>query len=704
MGERKVVVYLVLILTAVSLVVTGIAGGALYRAAIAEERARLVEIAQSQARMIEAVARFDAAHSKHDHAGGAQGATLSQVVDAHSRYRGFGRTGEFTLARLEDDRIVFLLSHRHNDAFGTRDTHEPVPMTSEYAEPMRRALLGQSGTVVGLDYRGVKVLAAHEPVMEVNWGIVAKIDLAEVRAPFIRAGVIAGSIGLMVVLAGAVLFIRVSSPLIRRLEESEAQTRAIVETAADGIITVSDKGIVDSFNKAGEAIFGYAAGEVIGQDIRMLMRRAYGEEEGFPACYLVNNGCQETKSNTREAPGRRKDGTVFPMDLAISEVRQANRRMFTFIVRDVTERKRTEEALKLQSTALESAANAIVITDREGTILWTNDAFTRLTGYSREEAIGSNTRMLKSGVQDQSFYKNLWNTIFAGKVWRNELVNRRKNGDLYSEEMTITPVRDERGAITRFVAIKQDVTERKQAEKKLEKLLVDLERSNEELRQFAYVASHDLKEPLRMVASYTQLLEKRYSDRLDTDAKEFIHFAVDGATRMQRLIDDLLTYSRVGYRADPFEATDCRCVLDQVISNLSVAVAENDAVITYNDLPTVMADGPQMMQLFQNLLGNAIKFRSAHAPKIHVSAERNGQDWLFSFRDNGIGIDPQYSDRILLIFQRLHSRDKYPGTGIGLAICKKIVERHGGRIWFTSEPGEGSTFFFTIRADKGETL
>ncbi len=699
MRERKVVVYLILILTAVSLVVTGVAIGALYRAAIAEERARLVETAQSQARMIEAVARFDATYSKHDHPGGAQGATLSQVVDAHSRYSGFGRTGEFTLARLEGDGIVFLLSHRHNDAFGTRNTHEPVPMSSEYAEPMRRALLGQSGTVVGLDYRGVTVLAAFEPVAELNWGIVAKIDLAEIRAPFIRAGIIACSIGLIVVLAGAVLFIGIASPLVRRLEESEARTRAIVETAADGIITVSDKGIVDSVNEAGEAIFGYPAGEVIGQDIRMLMPQASAEEDDFPAGYLVKNGWQEAKSIAREAPGRRKDGTVFPMDLAISEVHQANRRMLTVIVRDVTERKRTEEALKLQSTALESAANAIVITDREGMILWINDAFTRLTGYSREESIGSNTRMLKSGVQDQSFYKNLWDTIFSGKVWRDELVNRRKNGDHYSEEMTITPVCDERGAIRRFVAIKQDVTERKQAQEKLERLLADLERSNEELRQFAYVASHDLKEPLRMVASFTQLLQKRYSDRLDTDGKEFIQFAVDGATRMQRLIDDLLTYSRVGFRADPFEETDCRSVLDQVIANLSVAVAENDAVITYDDLPTITADGPQMMQLFQNLLGNAIKFRSAHAPIIHVSAERNGQDWLFSFRDNGIGIDPQYCDRILLIFQRLHSRDKYPGTGIGLAICKKIVERHGGRIWFEGKPGEGTTFFFTIRAD-----
>jgi signal transduction histidine kinase len=234
------------------------------------------------------------------------------------------------------------------------------------------------------------------------------------------------------------------------------------------------------------------------------------------------------------------------------------------------------------------------------------------------------------------------------------------------------------------------------ARESLEKSVAELSRSNSDLQQFAYVASHDLQEPLRMVASYTQLLAKRYRGKLDSDADEFIGYAVDGASRMQKLITDLLAYSRVTSQGRVFERVDCNGLLEEVLSNLRVAVEESRAVVTHAPLPTVIADGRQLGQLFQNLIGNAIKFRCKEPPQVRVSAERQTGEWLFSVRDNGVGMDPQFAERIFVIFQRLHSREEYPGTGIGLAICKKIVERHGGRIWVASQIGQGATFHFTL--------
>jgi light-regulated signal transduction histidine kinase (bacteriophytochrome) len=236
---------------------------------------------------------------------------------------------------------------------------------------------------------------------------------------------------------------------------------------------------------------------------------------------------------------------------------------------------------------------------------------------------------------------------------------------------------------------------------KLEHTNAELQRSNTDLERFAYIASHDLQEPLRMVSSYTQLLEKRYKDRLDADANEFIDYAVNGAKRMQQLITDLLAYSRISTRGKSFETTDIGKSLDTAIDNLAMSIRETGAVITRDPLPSVMADGSQLVQVFQNLLDNAIKFHGEEPPRIHVAAEKKRGEWVFSVRDNGIGIDPQYFERVFIVFQRLHSQE-YRGTGIGLSIVQKIVHRHGGRIWIKSEPAKGSTFYFSIPTESSE--
>jgi len=374
---------------------------------------------------------------------------------------------------------------------------------------------------------------------------------------------------------------------------------------------------------------------------------------------------------------------------------------FVAIAQDFTERKRAEEALKesekrFGDIAL-SSADWIWEVDANGKYVFTSGRVKQILGYSPGELIGKTPFEL----MPEEEAKNI-GQIFGQIVAKKEMIvdlenwNLTKNGELVCLLTSGVPILDNTGSLIGYRGVDKDITERKQAGEALQRTMAELERSNAELEQFAYIISHDLQEPLRMVASYTQLLEKRYKDKLDADAEEFIAYAVDGAKRMQNLILGLLSYSRVGTRGKPFEPTECETVFKQALDNLKVTIDESGAGVTHDPLPRVMADETQLVQLFQNLLGNAIKFRGEEQPRIHVSAKQDSNECLFSVSDNGIGINPGYFDRIFVIFQRLHGREEYPGTGIGLSVCKRIVERHSGRIWVESQPGEGSTFYFTI--------
>jgi len=292
-------------------------------------------------------------------------------------------------------------------------------------------------------------------------------------------------------------------------------------------------------------------------------------------------------------------------------------------------------------------------------------------------------RVLKQSNDEIGLFTDDFNQMLAAVEERDNALNK---GTLVLKEQIAARIQAEQELKSLNEELEQRVAERTQ----------ELMRSNEELEQFAYVASHDLQEPLRMVGSYMQLIESRYRGKLDADADKFIGFAVDGAKRMQALIRGLLAYSRVGARAKHFGKADCEELFKSAIADLRLAVEESGASITHDRLPTVNADKTQLTQLFQNLLSNALKFRGQEKPQVHVSALQNDHVWTFSIKDNGIGIDPHFFERIFIIFQRLHARGEYPGTGIGLAVCKKIVERHGGKIWVESEPGRGTTFFFTI--------
>jgi PAS domain S-box-containing protein len=377
------------------------------------------------------------------------------------------------------------------------------------------------------------------------------------------------------------------------------------------------------------------------------------------------------------------------------------------VQRDSSGRSVAEEALREAGERFRTLANNISqlvwMADEKGDIFWYNQRWFDYTGTTLKEMAGSGWQRVYDPDHVQQVVAKISKGFQSGEVWEDTFPLRDRDGNYRWFLSQAVPIRDPEGNVLRWFGTNTDITERKQSEEHLVKTVRELKRSNDELQQFAYVASHDLQEPLRMVASYTQLLAKRYKGRLDSDADEFIAYAVDGSNRMQTLIQDLLTYSRAGTNGQVLDKISSENALEAALTNLRATIEESGAVVTHDSLPAITTAGTQLTQVFQNLIGNAIKYRSAEVPTVHVSATKNGgNEWIFSLRDNGMGIDPQYFERIFVIFQRLHGQKEFQGTGIGLAICKKILERLGGRIWVESQPEKGSTFFFTLPERNGK--
>jgi PAS domain S-box-containing protein len=372
---------------------------------------------------------------------------------------------------------------------------------------------------------------------------------------------------------------------------------------------------------------------------------------------------------------------------------------------DITGRKNYEAALRdseaLHRSTFELAASGIAHVGLDGRFLRVNRRLCAILGYRDGELIGRSVKEV-SHPDDRDVTDAQRARVFAGEQESVRFEKRylRKDGRTVWVSLGIALVRGEGGKPLYEIAMFDDITERKQAEAALREAHEELKRSNAELEQFAYVASHDLQEPLRMVSSYTQLLGRRYGEKFDADAKEFMGYIVDGAARMKQLIEDLLAYSRVGTRGRDFRPVPLGRPLARALGNLKAAIDESGAQVSSDPMPSVPADEAQLAQLFQNLIGNALKFRGPAAPQIRLQVSENDKFVQIAVRDNGIGIEPQYFERIFMVFQRLHNKGEYPGTGIGLAICKKVVERHGGQIRVESQPGEGSAFIFTLPKER----
>lgn len=487
--------------------------------------------------------------------------------------------------------------------------------------------------------------------------------------------------------------------------ESDTRYRGLLEAAPDTMVVVNAGGEIVLVNLRAEIQFGYHRDELVGQQITAIIPQGFAERLIADGTRSAAEALAQQIGTGIELSARRKDGSEFPIEMMLSPLESDDGILVTAAIRDITVRKAAEQQL-MQTEAkyrglLEAAPDAMVVVDEGGDIVLVNAQAEMRFGYRRDELLGQKvTSIIPQGFAERLLadaQRSDENALAQQIGTGTELTARRKDGSEFPIEIMLSPLTNSREVLV--TAAVRDISARQRAEALLQLKMAELSRSNEELAHFADIASHDLQEPLRMVSSYTQLLAKRYKGKLDADADEFIGFAVDGAARMQRLIQDLLIYSRVGTKGKELLDTSSERALAYAVRNLGGVIAESGALVTHDPLPDVRADDIQLIQLFQNLVANAIKYQKPGVPTVHVSAARDAENkWMFSVKDNGLGIEPQYFDRIFGMFQRLHKREEFSGTGIGLAICKKIVERHGGTMSVQSQLDHGSTFRFGLPA------
>ena len=498
----------------------------------------------------------------------------------------------------------------------------------------------------------------------------------------------------------------------RALRESEQKFFKAFYTNPAAMTLNDEKGRWIDVNESFSKLTGYSKSELIGYNAAELDIIDTKKREHYITELQEKGSKQDTEFEMQTKSGEKR------FIISNSEsIELENEIMHITFIYDVTQLKENENKIKKLNddlnrwvnelnTLFEMLPMSVAITyKKDARKMYANPTMEKLLGISP----GSN--ISQSAPQgDEPNYKSFKNghellpeelpiqkaIATAQPVYDSEYDIIRQDGRIINLHGHAVPLFHDDGNVRGAIGAFDDITALKQAEEKLKKTMDDLKRSNRELEQFAYVSSHDLQEPLRMISSFTQLLERRYKNKLDNDADEYIDFIVEGAQRMKYLIDDLLTFSRLNTQSKEFENVDLETILDIVLSNLTVFIKENNALITHDPLPTVTADESQMMQVFQNLIANAIKFHGSKPPEIHIFAQKKNREWKFAVTDNGIGIDPEYKKQIFEVFKRLHTREEYPGSGIGLSVTQKIINMHGGNIWVESELGKGSTFYFTI--------
>jgi PAS domain S-box-containing protein len=569
----------------------------------------------------------------------------------------------------------------------------------EYTAHPRSRLMGE-----GLELRGLRKDKTEFPV---------EISLSPLESPE----------GILITSAIRDISVRKEAEkhLAQMAQELGAKHRlldAVVEGTTDLIYIRDLEHRFALVNSACAKVFGFSVDQMVGMSMRELLPKDSYDVVAQSDQQVVRSGATCTIEETAEIDGitrlflttkspyldanQKTIGTV-GISREITERRRLEEARLEELKRDISVRTKAEKHLAQMESRyrglLEAAPDAMVVVNEGGEIVLLNVQAEKQFGYHRDELVGQKVKnIIPEGFGERLIADGLRSSEDASAQQIGtgiEIIGRRKDGTEFPIEIMLSPLESAEGILVTSAI--RDITARKKSEERLVKMVGELKRSNDELQQFAYVASHDLQEPLRMVASYTQLLAQRYKGRLDSDADEFIAYAVDGSNRMQRLIRDLLAYSRAASNGKALRQISSEDCLNEGLTNLRATIEESSAVVTHDLLPAITTDGAQLAQVFQNLVGNAIKYRSAKVPCVHISATKTDADkWIFSVRDNGIGIDPQYFERIFVLFQRLHGREEFEGTGIGLAICKKTLERLGGKIWVESQLEKGSTFYFSL--------
>ncbi|MFZ0418770.1 MAG: PAS domain S-box protein [Candidatus Sulfotelmatobacter sp.] len=522
----------------------------------------------------------------------------------------------------------------------------------------------------------------------------------------------------------------------KHLAQMEGRYRGLLEAAPDAMVVVNQAGEIVLLNVQAEKQFGYRRDELVSQKVKNIIPEGFAERLISDATRSVADALAQQIGMGIELSGRRKDGSEFPIEIMLSPLESAEGILVTAAIRNISGRKAAEKHLVQMEGRyrglLEAAPDAMVVVNQTGEIVLLNVQAEKQFGYRRDELVGQKVKnIIPEGFAERLISdatRSVADALAQQIGMGIELSGRRKDGSEFPIEIMLSPLESAEGILV--TAAIRNISARKKSEQantqlenqatvmrgahdELELRVSErtkelafanqvLEQSNLELKQFAYIASHDLQSPLRSISGFVQLLKMEYEDKLSEEAADWIRRTVQSIGQMQTLIRGLLSYSRVDARSVPFTQIPFLDIVNDALTLLESSIRDSGGRVTWNQLPDVMGDRSQLVQLIQNLVGNALTYRGDKPPHIHLSAERSGKEWVFSVRDNGIGIDTKHHEQIFEIFKRLHDQKDYPGTGIGLAVCRRVVNRHGGRIWVQSEPGLGSTFLFTIPEGTGQ--